>query len=209
MARLLPLILLCAMAGSATADGFYFSESVGGTRVKDELAAHVDDGMRVRLALGIRRRQWAIEGWVAGMIPDGSADPQTTRPGGSDRPDLGYIEPTSLTTFGFDLKYLQPVSRHLEVYLRGSMSRGEMSGTLENFGGRGLGVGAGIQLKGKIPALGFLWFPLFFSNLGPKITAALILDTGYEFYRLHGDRPTAIDAQLSHMTFGFAVGSDI
>jgi hypothetical protein len=79
---------------------------------------------------------------------------------------------------------------------------------LDAFEGRGLGVGAGIQLKGKGSVLGLLWWPLFFTNVGPKMTAALWLDSGYEFYRLHGDRPTAIDAQLSTLTFGFALGSD-
>ena len=43
------------------------------------------------------------------------------------------------------------------------------------YGGRGLGVGAGIQLKGKVPAIGFLFFPLFFADWGPKVTAALFV----------------------------------
>jgi hypothetical protein len=95
------------------------------------------------------------------------------------------------------------------VYLRGSAMVGGLDRAgFDSFEGRGLGVGAGVQLKGKGSVLGLLFWPLFFTNVGPKMTAALWLDSGYEFYRLHGDRPTAIDAQLSTLTFGFALGSD-
>src|SRR5207244_10566540 len=106
------------------------------------------------------------------------------------------------------LKYLAPLSAHFDAYLRGTISAGVADGALEGYEGRGLGFGAGVQLKGKVRALGFLWWPLFFTGIGPKVTAALYLDDGYEFYRLHGPAPVAVDAALTHMTLGFAVGSD-
>lgn len=227
MRRLLPVFLICATAGGAAADGFYFTESLGGTNVKDELGSRMSSAVRIKLALGVRRRSWAIEGWIAGDIAanegygdgygyDGGAAPPpcASRNSGCEGPydtAVGY-GPTSLTTYGLDLKYLQPVSEHIEIYLRGSISHGVMSGQLDGYGGRGLGVGAGVQLKGKVPAIGFLWWPLFFTGWGPKVTAAVFVDDGYDFYRLHpGDRleaGPAIDAQLSHLTLGFAVGSD-
>jgi hypothetical protein len=41
------------------------------------------------------------------------------------------------------------------------------------------------------------------------MTAALYLDDGYDFYRLHSTHsPVAVDAQLTHVTLGIALGSD-
>ena len=91
--------------------------------------------------------------------------------------------------------------------LHGDASYGVATGALEGYGGRGLGAGAGIQLKGKVPALGFLFFPLFFpADVGPKVTAALYLDTGYSFYRLRDSGGATIDVQINSMTGGFSVG---
>ena len=116
-----------------------------------------------------------------------------------------------LVTGGLSIKYIQPIAPHLELYLRGTASLGAADQELQGYSGRGLGAGAGIQLKGKGSVLGLLWWPLFFLKQGPRMTAALWLDSGYEFYRLqpsdsqHGN---AIDAQLSTLTVGFALGSD-
>jgi hypothetical protein len=194
MARwLVAALVLAATVSTASADGFYYSEGFGGTRIHDELSAFTPDAFRIRVALGMRRREWAYEAWFAGNLSN----------------EVYGDEQPNLITGGVDLKYIQPVSRHLEVYLRGSAMVGGLEGAdLDAFSGRGLGVGAGVQLEGKGSILGLLWWPLFFTNVGPKMTAALWLDSGYEFYRLHGDRPTAIDAQLSTLTFGLAVGSD-
>ena len=194
MARWLVAVLVLASVSSARADGFYFSEGFGGARVHDEMAAYMPDAFRLKVGIGVRHRQWAYEAWFAGNM----------------NTSLAFDGPpqSDLVSGGLDVKYIQPLASHLEVYLRGSAMVGGGSEALEGFEGRGLGVGAGIQLKGKGSVLGLLWWPLFFTNVGPKMTAALWLDSGYEFYRLHGDKPTAIDAQLSTLTFGFAVGSD-
>jgi hypothetical protein len=194
MARwLVAVLVLASVSSTASADGFYYSEGFGGARVHDELSAFLPDAARIRVAIGMRHREWAYEGWFAANL--------NTEAYSDQRPDL--------VTGGLDIKYIQPVASHLEVYLRGSaMVGGLEGGGMDSFSGRGLGVGAGVQLKGKGSILGLLWWPLFFTKVGPKMTAALWLDSGYEFYRLHGDKPTAIDSQLSTLTFGFALGSD-
>jgi hypothetical protein len=208
MASRLCVLIVLALAVPARADGFYYTESVGGTKIKDDLGSFADSALRIRLSLGMRQGSWAFEAWLAGdlaftRIADG--------PGGDY---AAYNQDASLMQYGFDVKYLQPIAEHFDVYLRGSISRAQtdhMRG-LEDYAGRGLGLGAGIQVKGKVRALGFLAWPLFFTGFGPKVTAALFVDDGFDFYRLHehGDlqNGAAIDAQLSHMTFGFAVGSD-
>jgi hypothetical protein len=43
------------------------------------------------------------------------------------------------------------------------------NGELDGYGGFGLGVGGGVQLRGSVRALGFLWGPLFFVERGPKV----------------------------------------
>lgn len=201
MGRLLPLVVIAALAGlaaPAAADGFYFTESFGGTRIKDEVAAKLGDGgFRLKVGLGYRGGRWAVEGWFASDMADGA-------------PDRRQFDQPQLVQVGLDLRHLWPVSRHVDIYLRGSMSHGALD--TGDYAGRGLGVGAGIQLKGRVPVAGLLFWPLFFTNWGPKMTAAVFVDDGYEFLRLHpgGDlgATPAIDAQLTHLTMGFALGSD-
>jgi hypothetical protein len=203
------------LTATAVADGVYFSESIGGTDVQDELGQKMDGAFRFRFAGGVRRREWAVEGWIAGDIGTGAnayggGEPYPPARGCIDYCyDDNYNGSTGLLTVGIDVKYLKPIARNIEVYLRGSISHGELDG---DYSGRGLGLGAGVQIKGKVPAVGFLFWPLFFTNWGPKVTAALFIDDGFDFYRLHagGDRDhgRAIDAQLSHLTIGWAVGSD-
>ncbi len=203
MRRLAVIALCLATASPVAADGFYLSESFGGTDVKDQLAEQMSSGMRFRIAIGWRHRNWAVEGHFGAHFMIGASDADTRRP------DL--VDGDALTVYGLDVKYLQPVAPHLEVYLRGGASHALLE-TPDNYGGRGLGIGAGAQLKGRVRALGFLFWPLFFMDWGPKITAAVFVDTSYDFYRLHkGDRIDAkptIDAQLTTLTFGFAVGTD-
>lgn len=201
LAVVLPLVTLALSSTPAAADGVYFSEAFGGTHIKDELGARMSGAFRMRFAAGVRRAAWAVEGWLGGDIAT------------TERPREDRFLPSSLFEMGLDVKYLRPVADHVEVYLRGGIAYAEMSGQgLDGYSGRGLGAGAGVQVKGKIPALGFLWWPLFFTDLGPKVTASLFLDDGFEFYRLHagGDlRATpAVDAQLTHITMGFSIGSD-
>lgn len=193
MVRLaLVAVVVLASATSARADGFYYFEGLGGTKVHDELSSYMTSGVNIRAGLGMRRHEWAYELYFSGNMNSSF-----------------YGEHTSdLMSGGLDIKYIQPVAPHLEVYLRGSAMLGGGTQALEGWNGRGLGAGAGIQLKGKGSVLGLLWWPLFFTHVGPRMTAALWLDSGYEFYRLHGDKPTAIDAQVSTLTLGFAVGSD-
>ena len=213
MRRLLPLLLVCAIAAPAFADGAYFSESFGGTKIEDELGQRMPGAFRIRFAVGYRRKAWAVEGWLAGnlgFMEGGGFDapPVACRGTGCPgHPDNGHAfdNSSALLTYGFDVKYIKPIAPNLELYVRGSVGHGLLDSF--DYGGRGLGVGAGIQLKGKVPVAGLLFWPLFFCNCGPKMTGAIFLDDGYDFYRLRGPRST-IDAQLTHMTFGLAAGAD-
>ena len=191
--------LLLAASSTARADGIYITEAIGGTDVKGELSQYTDSAFRIRVAIGARFADWAVEGWGAADI------------GTDTRADGGYVA-SSLGEYGLDLKRLFPVTRHIDVYLRGSMSHAVSDYALRGYGGRGLGVGAGVQLKGKVPVLGFLAWPLFFTNWGPKVNASVFVDSGYDFYRLHQNNdlgnPRAVDGGLTHLMVGWGVGSD-
>lgn len=208
MHRLVAAAVVVLAASPAAADGVYFTEALGGTDVDNELAASMSEAIRFRIAGGVRRGNIAVEAsFGAHFDVDGSVGPVTAGDARSD-----YQVADALTTFGVDVKYLQPLDRHVELYLRGSASYAMLDGDAHGYAGRGLGVGAGAQVKGRVRALGFLFWPLFFANVGPKITAAAYVDAGYDFYRLHpgGDRGArpAIDAELHTVTVGFAIGSD-
>lgn len=214
MNRILAVVMLCGLASTAAADGVYVTESVGGTAIGGEVGDGTSNGMRVRIAGGIRRKNWAIEGWLAGDLSTGrsnvDAPPVACRStgggGGCSSEPHHRDTSTGLFSIGVDAKYIKPLSKHFEIYLRGGIGRA----IADNGGdvGNGIGIGAGVQLKGKVRALGFLFWPMFFVPWGPKVTAAVFVDNGVGFYRLHGDDGGSRDAHLTHLTLGWAVGSD-
>lgn len=187
------LLVLCLATSVARADGYYFTEGAGGTAIKDDLGTYMSGAANIRISVGHRTGHWAVEGFMEGHINS----------------DV-YVVGPNLMTGGVDLKYIQPLSRNLEIYLRGSASYGALDTNLRDYSGRGLGFGAGIQFKGRGSVWGLLWWPLFWLvRSGPKMTGALWLDDGYEYYRFHGRTPgDVINAQLSHITIGYAVGTD-
>ncbi len=206
-------LALTAAPRLAAADGSYFTMGFGPGDVGDELQTTTDTTFRIKVGAGHRFGNVAVEGFLAGDIFD----------------DDSLSEATSV---GVDLKYFLPLSDHFQGYVRGSASR--MRATLgsgygyggyadcsscsspdygyyggRDYAGRGLGGGAGLQLRGKVRAIGFLYWPLFFVPAGPKVNAALFVDHGMDFYRLHAaNGGGSIDAKLYRWTFGFNVGQD-
>ena len=194
-------LALATAAAPARADGHYFSMGGGPSTVTGELGAVTGDGGRLRMAIGHRFGRFAVEGFLA---PEffGEHD---------DIEGMGY---------GVDVRYIVPLTSGVQGYVRGSMSKltlrgdswregGELGGAEER-AGRGLGGGVGLQLRGKVRTLGFLYWPFFFMPFGPKTNAAIYVDHGVDFYRLHDvdGRTSALDAKLTRFTIGFNVGSD-
>lgn len=196
------LLIVCSVLSTAHADGWFYTEGIGVSRVKDALGATFGDTpvMRPRLGVGYRGGEWALEATVSRVINSG--------PQADATPDL--------FTYGLRLKRSMALARNLELYVHGSATIGTLAvgGDVgrPDWSGRGLGVGAGIQLKGRGSVLGLLFIPLFWLvPNGPKMTGAIFVDDGYEFYRLHehGDfaRP-GVDAQITTLSFGLGVGTD-
>lgn len=194
--RWLVAIALCAATSVASADGYYFTEAFGGTGVKDDLSAYMPSSVHFRVAVGRRRGNWATELFMQAHLNTELGDSQNY--------------PPDLTTGGLAIKYIEPVSPHLELYLRGSATLGSLDERFKDYAGRGLGLGAGLQYKGRGSVWGLLWWPLFWLvKDGPKMTGAIYIEDSYEYYRLHGPtRGDVINAQLSNITVGYAVGTD-
>jgi Outer membrane protein beta-barrel domain len=217
MRAALALALVLGTASTAAADGIYFTEALGGSSVGNDLGHDITDAMRIRLSVGYRlNKSWAVEGWFAGDIGttmniDGQGyAARCVECNDVAPPDYGYHRSSSMTSAGIDVKYLRPLGDRFEVYLRGSLGKGWLDA--DDYSGRGFGIGAGAQIKGKVPAIGFLFWPLFFTNWGPKVTAALFVDTGADFYRLHRhgdlDNTDTRDGSFNRFTIGWAVGAD-
>ncbi|HEU0033363.1 MAG TPA: hypothetical protein VFQ53_22180 [Kofleriaceae bacterium] len=207
------LVICAALVGaSARAEaeptsGLYFSQSLGIGRARGDLAPMVGNAMRTRASIGARVRWLAIEPWI-------TSDLQTARDGAlqgivggepaAGRSDLSY--------YGVDVKLIAPLVRAdnavIESYVRGGGSIVEANGALDGYGGHALGVGAGVQLTGRVRALGFLWAPLFLIKKGPKVSGSLFLDQGFEFVTLRSmSTTTPLTSRVGHVTLGFAVGT--
>ena len=194
--------LVLATATSGADDGAYVAESFGVATAHGRLAGLLGGPLHLRLSLGMRLGQVAIEPWFL-------SDLQTDRTGAfkgiaGGEPAAGSAD---LGAMGLDAKYIVALDRRLEVFARAGPLVADGTGALAGYHGRGLGVAAGAQITGKVRALGFLWSPLFFLRHGPMVTGALFLDAGYDFYFLRAAGGAALDARVGHVSVGFAVGS--
>ncbi len=201
LAAITALLLVC-LPTAARADGFYFREGLGTGAVHGELGDFFDAGGVIgRIAVGRRMDRLAIEATL-------------------DLADLTgrrRFAGTAYTavSWGLTARYLFPLSQHVDLYLRGGLDRTELTlvgwqdrARGADYGGRGINYGAGAQVKGKVRALGFLFWPLFFTGVGPKVNAGFWFDTGGHRVRLHHPRWRSLDGTVTSWSLGFAVGSD-
>lgn len=190
---------------NADDEGVYFAESFGVGQARGELASTVGNALQSKLAVGARVRWLALETWI-------QANMQTDREGAWK--GLAGGEPADgradLEQYGFSVKLIAPMYRAkdslLEGYVRFGPSIVGATGMLESYRGTAFGASAGLQLKGQVRALGFLWAGFFFMKKGPKVTGALFLDQGWDWMKL-SDGERTIRARVGHVTVGFAVGS--
>ena len=202
--RLLPLVLLLSTS-KARADGYFYEQSYGISSARTN-AMGTGTALRLRLGFGVRVGDVSLEPWFAGDLTfDRVGD--TYGIGGD--PAMGRAD---LTNVGFDAKYSDSIGHGLSIYVRGGPRIGGGTGVLARYSGPGIGAGTGIQLTGTVRLLGFLWAPLFWVKKGPKVTGALFLDEGVDYYHLTAgtDAPTTttIDAPIVSTNIGFAIGQD-
>lgn len=192
------LALVCALATHAHADGYYYTEQVGATNVKDELATWLPSTLRAQLGIGYRYRDWAL----------GASFARTESP--SAILSLSDPDPSmsSLRSYALDARRMVHLSANFWAFARVSAQYTQAHGYLDGFAGPGVGAGIGMMVKGRIRALGILFLPALWMDHGPMVTAALYVDEGYELIRLHDDAGASIAGQILHANLGFAVGTD-
>jgi hypothetical protein len=213
-------VVVAAPARPRRPHGVYFTEGFRLLHVSNDLARYMESAAMFRISLGYRRGNFAFELWGGGGFSSSSrrdygtsasglsvSEPSPTSGGsgsGSGDPYYDGHHNDGVAGLGFDVKYLKSLSRNFEVYAKGSLSRLYAGGLGD---GPGMGLGVGAQVKGKVPVIGFLFWPLFFTNWGPKCTVAAFMETGYDFYRLHSSNGST-DASLTQWSLGIAVGSE-
>jgi len=202
MLRAASALAVLASAAVHADTGVYIGESIGVGLSRDELAGVIGQPMHIRVMAGVRLGNVAIEPWILGDLQQDRDGAWRGIVGGE--PAMGSAD---LEHYGIDGKYILPLDARLSAYVRGGPSIVAANGALEGYRGYGFGVAGGLQLSGRVRALGFLWSPLFFLNKGPKVTGALFLDQGWDFFRLRKPGAPPIHSRIGHVSVGFAVGS--
>jgi len=186
-------------AATAHADGYFYEQSYGVSSVRNTSAAGTS--LRVRLGFGVKVGEVALEPWMAA---DETFDRTGATYGLGGDPAMGRAD---IAAVGFDAKWTAPLDDGLAIYVRGGPRIGSGTGALSAYAGPGIGAGTGIQITGKVRALGFLWAPLFWLHKGPKVIGALFLDEGVDYYHLDAGNRAPIDTPIVSTNVGFAIGS--
>jgi len=198
--RCLAIYAVLASTVARADDGVYFTQTVGLSHASE---ATFGRPLQTRAGFGARVRYLAVEAWM-------SSDTQLARDGSW----LYFVggEPkmkSDLDSYGVTARAIAPVHRTakatVEAYARGDLGLAKATGELDGYRGPLAGLGGGLQIRGSVRALGSAWGPLFWLDRGPRVTAALFLDAGYDLVELHGER--TIRTGLVRTTLGFAVGS--
>jgi len=182
--QILLLVFLFLVPSETRAEGIYLHEGVGHSQIT--LADTKLDGSTISIGLGYNFGSWALEGstWLNQV----NSNP-------------GEAAIYALSRFALDAKYYIPLASHIKLYVRGGI--GHIS--YGEYEGRTLQYGSGIQASIDVPALGFLFFPLFFTDLGPKVQLTAYVDLNKTIFRGHS-RYNSQDGTIQSTTFGIAVG---
>jgi len=174
------LITIALAAGPARGDGFFYAQSYGISSARGEARPMLGESLQLRINMGWRFGHLSLGPWFAGHLA-------TPRDGavyglvGGDPPDGD----SDLEGVGADARYNAPLPwDHVSLYVRGGPRYASGMGALNGYRGFGVGAGSGIQITGKVRALGFLFAPFFFMKKGPLINAVLFVDQNVDWYRL-------------------------
>ena len=198
--RAVPLLLL---ASTASADGYYYEQSFGLSTARSNAREILAASLHLRFGVGFKVAELAVEPWLAGDLTFDRDGATYELFGGA--PAAGHAD---LQGIGIDAKYTCALPDGFGIYVRGGPRIATGDGALAMYAGRGIGVGAGVQLVGKVRALGLLWAPLFLVPRGPKVTGAVFLDEGVDAYWLSAPGAPEIAAPIVSTNLGFAVGTD-
>ena len=199
--RLAALVLVLATS-TARADGFYYSQAYGVSSARGDGAAPLGESLQLRVALGWRFGAVTVGPWLGVNMAVARDDAFLKIVGGE--PEAGDSD---LKNYGLDARYHATVREHLVMYVRGGPRYASGLGDLDGYSGFGVGAATGVQLVGRVRALGFLFMPLFFSTRGPLINASVFVDENVDWYRLHASGMRELSMPLVGTNIGIAAGS--
>ena len=198
----LPLLLIFYLtvvaAASGRADGLYVTEQLGVTRVGGELGHYFTGGFAAHIGLGAHVDGWALEGSLDLASLEGRG--------------VFAGEQHEAETWGVGVRRMFPVSPWVRLYARGAF-QGTKIGDDEwgdqlgaGYRGHAIDYGGGLMLAGEVPVLGFLFAPLFFTDLGPKVSAGAWVDVGERHLWLRKERASDLDGFTHTWLLGFSLG---
>ena len=201
---LLPLLVIwfyltVIAAASGRADGLYVTEQLGVTRVGGELGRYFTGGIAAHIGLGVHRGGWALEGQLDFTSLEGRG--------------VFAGEQHAAESWGAGVRRLFPVSPWARLYARGGVQSIEIGDGYSSGGdlsagyrGHAIDYGGGLMLAGDVPVLGFLFAPLFFTDVGPKVSAGAWLDVGERHLWLRKERASDLDGFTHTWLLGFSLG---
>lgn len=198
----LAALVLAVTCATAHADGFYYSQSYGLSSARGDGADMLGASLQLRIALG-----WRFGALTVGPLLSGNLAFDR------DNAYFGFVggDPakgdSDLEAYGLDARYHATLGDNLVMYVRGGPRYASALGALEGYRGYGVGAATGVQLAGRVRALGFLFAPLFFAKRGPRIHACLYIDQNVDWYRLSADQMPALSMPLIGTSIGIGAGS--
>ena len=172
------LALVVAAQGHAHAENpvespssWYVYEGLTASKIRGELSARALNVLQVQVGLGYQPKNslWAYElmGRVGGTLD--FADPST-----------------SVVGWGVRAKRFIPLRPHFNLYGRAGVTENFLSSAEgPDLAGFGLEYGVGAMASMRVRALGFLFWPAFFTGIGPKVNASLWVDLGGKVGNMH------------------------
>ena len=199
--RLAALVVLVAST-TAHADGFYYSQSYGISSARGDGASMLGESLQLRIAFG-----WRFGALTVGPVLSGHLAVER---------DNAYFhilggDPTEgdsdMESYGLDARYHARLHENVVMYVRGGPRYASGIGALDGYRGFGVGAATGVQMTGRVRALGFLFAPFFFMKKGPMVTASVFLDESVDYYQLGSSNMPELTMPMIGTSIGIAAGS--
>lgn len=171
----------------------YVLEGVTFTQMQGQLATLGSDYLQVQFGVGYQPTNslWAYE-----LLGKG---------GGALS-----IDAASLVGWGLRAKRFLYLNSALNLYGRVGLTENFLMDRVgSDLAGFGIEYGVGAMASARVRALGFLFFPAFFLDLGPKVDVSLWVDIGGELGNLHGGHESSAESYNYRSTtasYGLSVG---
>lgn len=193
---------LTAFSVPARADGFFYGQSYGISSARKDGSSMLGGSLQLRVAFGWRSGPLSFGPWVGGNLAIEREGALFGLVGGDPPPG-----DSDLKNYGLDARYNAEIGHHLSLYVRGGPRFANGSGALAGYRGFGVGAATGLQLTGRVRALGFLFAPLFFYKRGPYVNATVFIDQNVDFYQLDAPGMSTLSVPLIGTSIGIGVGS--